>query len=253
MMFYGQTVSAFYMLRLPLFYIDFVESFVIAFILINIVHVVTILLDRRYSWNEHWVVRIVWQLLLAWALPCLAAYFLAMLYFYLQHIDIEKTDYLLMELPDIAIMLLLFNIYYFLHYLIVTLRNKAKEKRGYPELLAIYNSDHVSLNVVDQVAFFYTNGNGYSVRTFKTSNPKTYIIKLNLKEIESFYSGKDFFRINRQTIVNRKIVAGVDTAIKGNAMLIFKDEWKTKIDFSPASLFIVSKDRLTAFKRWVQQ
>lgn len=93
---------------------------------------------------------------------------------------------------------------------------------------------------VSQVAFFYTES---KVVRAVTDLGKEYIIENNVEELTSILDPKQFFRANRQYIVNRKFIK--EAAVWFNGKLVIK------MSIDSADRIEVSKARVTEFKYWL--
>lgn len=92
---------------------------------------------------------------------------------------------------------------------------------------------------IDQVAFFYSTNE--QVRVF-TVDAKTYPIDKSLDALSKQIPAQDFFRANRQFIVARATI--VDMVVwTGNRL-------KVNPRVAPPENIIVSKARVSEFKRW---
>lgn len=110
------------------YYIEFGSSLLITFLLVQYIYRVTLFLDKRYSWGEHLLQRICLQLVLGVAIPSLASFLMAAIYFRIFGVNILETNYHLYALPFISSLITLFNVYYFIRYLLM---ERALLKEGY--------------------------------------------------------------------------------------------------------------------------
>src|SRR5581483_4625076 len=78
---FGAKESFFALLMAWYYYRDLALSFVIAFLLISEVYLVTVKLDRRFDWLKDTATRIALQSLFGLIIPSISAFLLAALYF----------------------------------------------------------------------------------------------------------------------------------------------------------------------------
>src|SRR5690606_37693908 len=110
---YNEQVTFFNLLLQPGYYLSLLGSFLIAFLLVNYIYIVTIGLDKNFDWKNHTTKRLGWQVLLGFAIPALGAFLLAALFFAVNRMNILQTTYLDQDYTIILIMLLIVNLYYF--------------------------------------------------------------------------------------------------------------------------------------------
>jgi len=88
-------------------------SFVIALLLTEYVHYITVRLDWKFDWHANTLLRLFWQALLAFVAPSLLAFLLAAFLFWIFNINIFHTTYLQQDYTVIVFMILSINMYYF--------------------------------------------------------------------------------------------------------------------------------------------
>ncbi|MEJ8757160.1 LytTR family DNA-binding domain-containing protein [Pontibacter sp. H259] len=113
-------------------------------------------------------------------------------------------------------------------------------KPNYQKRLVIKFGQHLKTVEIAEVAYFFTQDKVTHVCTFEG---KRWPIDQNLDEVEDILDPLQFFRINRQFIINIKAIDAMYSYSKA----------RVKIDLSPASTHetIVSTERAAAFKQWL--
>ena len=113
-------------------------------------------------------------------------------------------------------------------------------KKEYQKRIIIRYGDNIKMIEVKDVAYFYTEDKINFLCTF--SNMR-YPIDFNLDEVEHLIDLRDFFRINRQFIVNINSIEKMLAWSKSRVKLILK----------PAMVMetIVSTERSPLFKEWL--
>ncbi len=98
-----------------------------------------------------------------------------------------------------------------------------------------------SVNVID-IAYFYSED---KLVFMKTSSNQRFIVSETLDELENMLNPSDFFRVNRQYIVNFKVIQKVHPHFNG----------RLKIDFNPSpdEDIYISNRRATPFKEWMDK
>ena len=113
-------------------------------------------------------------------------------------------------------------------------------KSAYQKRLVIKFGQHLKTVEIADVAYFYTQERVTHLCTFEG---KRWPIDQNLDEVEAILDPAQFFRINRQFIINIKAIDAMYSYSKA----------RVKIDLNPASTYetIVSAERAAAFKQWL--
>ncbi len=123
------------------------------------------------------------------------------------------------------------------HALLNALRPDTKE---YQKRIVIRFADNIKTVEVKEVAYFFTENKINSLVTF---SGESYIIDHNLDELEHLLDPKEFYRINRQFIVNIRSIIKMNVVSKS----------RVKLTLQPATTHdtIVSTERSGAFKQWL--
>lgn len=114
--------------------------------------------------------------------------------------------------------------------------NEANYKKAY---LVHYQNKLIPI-AVDSIAWFHTEQDIVYARTFEN---KTYIIDTTLERVFSEISPNNFFRANRQFIVNRNAIKDIDFYFHGRLILNVAPSAEEKI--------IVSKAKVPSLKNWM--
>lgn len=119
---FGTGSSLFVALKYPSFYLVVGLSFLVALLLTYCVHYVTIRLDKHFDWQRRPYRRAGLQLSLGVLMPVILAYYIMMLYFkYFDGRDIHDSQYMLIDFPHMVYFIIMLNLYYVIHYLVVEL------------------------------------------------------------------------------------------------------------------------------------
>jgi hypothetical protein len=278
---YGEAESLFFIILTKAYYIALISSTVIAFILISYIHFVNGKLNQQLDWHNHTWQRIGYQLVLALCVPGMLEFFMASLYFQLNGVNILDTVYLRLDFPFIMTLLFCLNLYYILVYLID--RIKAIEKinqhdelllnKRSPETIAVpdfhEDTDHIikvtylvntPLKIIplhtEQISYFFRmNGHNF-LHTF--SSDEVYTIPESLKDIEEQFCGEQFFRINRQMILNFTACvsyrSGKNKTIELTIHPPFSRKYRDEGTLNGSISFVtVSEDRVQAFREWMDR
>jgi DNA-binding LytR/AlgR family response regulator len=126
----------------------------------------------------------------------------------------------------------------------VELLNKVKEllRKQFKTRFIIKVGEHLKSIPVEDILFFYS----LEKATFLcTVDLKTYLIDYSLDRISEMVDEHQFFRINRKYILSNKSIA--DIVFYSNSRL------KIKLKKSDEESIIVSRDKVAAFKEWLDR
>lgn len=200
-----------------MYYIEFGATLIITTILVETIYRITRFLDIRYPWNESLLKRILLQFLLGVIFPTVGSYLLAALYFGVQGYDIIDYNFHIYALPFIALLITLFNVYYFVRYL---LAERAYYKRIDPLLdrmeerttpLQLSNENRANgifivhtvnksfpIDIAD-IAYFFREANHVFLRPF---DGEDYLLNQSLDQIEKDLNHSGFFRVARHMLIS---------------------------------------------------
>ena len=119
--------------------------------------------------------------------------------------------------------------------------NSKTSSEGRKSFLVYYQEKLIPL-AVNSISFFYKkNQITYATKT----NNKTYVIDNSLDEIQGELSSVDFYRANRQFIIQRSAIENITFYFNGRLIV--------NILPKPDDKIIVSKAKATEFKKWLDQ
>ncbi|TRW21490.1 LytTR family transcriptional regulator [Flavobacterium zepuense] len=240
----------------------FIGSWIIAMLLIQYVYYVTVRLDRKYDWHNNTLLRLLWQLLVAFGAPSILAFLLAAFFFWVFDRNIFQTSYLSQDYTLVVLMILVINIYYFglhsflLHRLVTRNVNRATESPS-REILIVDTPTRSIPVKIDTAAYFFILGGAVFMRTFEMSSlSQSYQIGIPLKNLEELLNKRMFFRINRRMIVNFNTCDSYKQGKNKTLELVLSPvlyEAGAKVPSEHERLSIVSEDRVAAFRLWMDR
>ncbi len=124
----------------------------------------------------------------------------------------------------------------------IELLNKVKEmlRKQYKTRFVIKVGEHLKSITVEDILFFYS----LEKATYLcTADFKTYLVDYSLDRIAEMIDERRFFRINRKYILSNQSIA--DIVFYSNSRL------KIKLKKSNEESIIVSRDKVAAFKEWL--
>lgn len=237
-------------LRSKYFYTDLAGGFVIALILWEIVRFITRYLDKRLSWSEQPVKRLLLQLSLGVVLPSLLSFVFTWIWMesaYNQ--DIFKTSWLNNEFYTVILIILLINLIYFTWWLylnwkqqsaIALLGNPASDTETTHKTIEVSKAGKTILLPQTDIAYCYLS-NGYCyIRPFEGD---VFVTSYTLDEVTRILGEFLFFRVNRQFLVSRKSCTAYKSIEHGKIELDLIPPFKTPV--------VVSQKRAHDFRKWV--
>lgn len=248
----GEDYSFFQLLVKWDYYRSLLFSAVIAFILVNLVYWVIRHLDRKYDWKLYPLPRLGLQFVLALFLPAIAAFILAFLYFRAFGYDIRHTWYLRYDYPVIVALIFMLNIYYLAFYFFRKWQiAEEMATNASPAVVSVPKEKNVLIvskgaqNIplpVSSVAYIFHDGGYNFIRTFEQGE---FFIAETLDVVQQQLSEKQFFRVNRQMLVNFTACQHFELLEYGKLELIVKPPFKEPV--------IISQKRAKAFKDWMER
>ncbi len=115
-------------------------------------------------------------------------------------------------------------------------------KPSYKERLTIYTGNQIKVIETDNIAFIYSQNHITHCHTFDHSS---HIIDSSLEQLSQNLNTNTFFKLNRKHIINIKAID--DILYHSNHRLMIKTKYYTE------EPIIVSRERVKAFKNWLEQ
>lgn len=248
------------------FYIEFAATFLITFLVIQLVYFVTVRLDRFYDWHRQPVKRVMLQAGLGVAVPTLLTFFAAAFYFYLYGINILDTNYHLYALPFIVALIAIFNIYYYIRYLLSERKMYLHELRqreqapaaGFRAVAATVPDDpspaepentFTALTPTrtlpvgqNEIAYFYRSGGQVYLRL---ASGQDHLLAQSLDAIAPQLDDQQFFRVARTLIAHRNAITDFQPLSYGKLRLSLQPDFREEVT--------VSKPLARSFKDWIAQ
>lgn len=114
------------------------------------------------------------------------------------------------------------------------------EKKSHKTTYLVQQRDTLIPLPVQEIAYFIVDTGLVKVVTF---NNKSYLLDRKLEDIESEIDPDQFFRVNRQYIVQRKAIQNLQLYFNGKLIL--------NIDPKPEEKIVVSKAKAPKLKLWI--
>jgi DNA-binding LytR/AlgR family response regulator len=117
-----------------------------------------------------------------------------------------------------------------------------KEKRDYKQRFLVYVGEHLHSVQTSDIAYFYS----VEKSTFLTTNlGKSFSVDLSLDKLENMLSPTDFFRINRNYLIDFKAIKKIN--------ILSKSRIKLFLEPAPTDEILVSTARTHDFREWLDR
>lgn len=110
----------------------------------------------------------------------------------------------------------------------------------YKKRFVIRFGEHIKTLSVDEIAYCYSENKATFARTYEG---RTYPMDHNLDALEHMMNPQEFFRINRQYLINLKAIEEMKTYSKARVIVTLKPPVKEQP--------VVSSERSADFKQWL--
>jgi len=240
------------LILIPSYYSDLLLAFLLSYGIGFYFRWFFIRLDQKFNWSTEMKKRVVNQILFGFFLPVIVLIGIEVVYLeFLLEIPLYESSVFYLELPLVAVFLIVINlIYMFLyfrkHHRTTTeflKKQTVKNEFSIAKSNIIVNTGQKSLNLgIDEVAYFII----LEKSTFLvTTENKQFLYDHPLEQVEKEISSTDLFQLNRQIIAHRQSIISYERT----------DTRKLKIEMSPLpdEPVFVSKAKSTRFIKWVNQ
>jgi len=250
---FGDKETLFQLLLDKYYYMALGSSFIIALVLVTTVNFITRRLDKHYDWKQYPVERTGLQVLAGLVLPSVLALLLAALYFKLNGVDIFKTQYFQIDFPVIVGMILLFNLYYLAYYFFLQMRFAEQQAQAIEQkadtgaaqtsekkfIMATRGTKNIPVPI-SRIHYIY-HVEPYNV--IRTAEKEDFVISESLDAIQQKLSPRQFFRVNRQMLVNINACNHFENIENQKLRLYVLPELKEPV--------IISQKKAREFKDWI--
>jgi len=228
----------------PKFYLIYVISAGVAFLLVSITHFFTIWLDNRMKWDESFTLRFILQAALGLVLPAFIDLFIFKIYFDSIGQNIFDNEFFSIDWVAVCILLICLNLLYYGMY---ERKRNALLKRDIDAITSLdleYRGREYLFNVKNDVLYFASINK--QVRAYIRSGD-SYPVTENLAALAEKYEASRFMRINRTLVVNLDIIKDYRNGEKRHTLEL---DIKPDIIIDPKnlSLFVVTRDNINSFK-----
>jgi DNA-binding LytR/AlgR family response regulator len=180
------------------------------------------------------------QVFFGMGIPIFLCLVLARLYFSYHNLDMTESGYLKLELWISILFIAILNLYYCVYYLAFgDMGSIPAARKTYPDW-TLRKEDEIIKAYEDEIALFYIE-NG--VCFARLMNGDRYKVDRSIEMLMDELNKKEFFKINRSVIVNRRAIAGFKVESSNRLLLRFH--------INIRGYFFVSQRNVKDFKRWL--
>lgn len=260
-LFHGRPINLVKAFTSPGFYVAFAVSFSISLVLVYTVHQVTVWLDKSSRWRSEPIKRSLLQFLMGIILPALVDLLLISIHFHAMGQNIVDNGFLLIDFPIILFLIILFNLYYLIHYLLLTeskvpIQQADQNNQHHDESLetpeaSVLTIDHngrlLKFNAAEDILYFCRQGKYVRLITFYGNE---YPTDETLGSLAEQFKDSNFLPINRSVILNLAAVREFRDGHKRHTLeLVFKDKFKNLLEHQDMNQFVVTKEHISKIKK----
>lgn len=242
------------------FYKEYSATALISFVILEMIYRINRYLDNRLPWHGMVWHRLLLQVMFGLVVPVLLVLGLASFYFYLNGVNILRTDYLYYALPFVSVLIVFLNVLLIMTpYCIVglqALRSSSMSGQSVSRSRDMLSgqiapkespvkvtdgTDTILLRQNEIVAAYIVGGKVL----IRDTPGKELLCESNLDDLQKVLPPSDFFRINRQLILHRDLCKGFKPLEFGKVDVI--------TDATLPVHTVVSQLKAKGFKEWVEQ
>lgn len=225
------------------FPVKFAAALIISAFFLEFVHRVTLTLDRKYDWKESPLLRLYFQFLLGVLLPGLVDFLFLSLYKW--YFGLSQADDSAISQGSLSFMLMpvfVFNMYYLVYYHLLRHREKKKGSKFARKMLLVTQGNRTLPIPLDEVRYIYHRDR---VNFLVTAGATEYVLSESLDELEAQLPKRDFFRLNRQILINFSACSHFQPHGHGKLLVQPNPPFRQEM--------VVSQARATKFREWISR
>lgn len=213
------------------------QNWLIAFLVFSLIYKITQRLDRKFSWLDDLIQRLLLQILLGFLIPSFILFFFAYLFFLINGIDMLETTYLKLEWWFSILFVILVNCYYIIQYFMRYVLFEKRDGNEVSDGIIVKDGNDLIRMSTREVTHIMITADATVVYTV---GGRQHITDKSLTALDAELDRKRFYRINRSQIINRDIIQGYGPASSN----------RLKLKTSVSETFYVSQRYSAEFKKW---
>ena len=231
----------------PSFYVAVLVSFLIAYLMLTVVHSASVILDKRVPLRVYLWKRIVLQLLLGVVAPCILDVAMAAVYISATGQNFLESGFMIYDFPIIAAFVFFVNGMYMFHHFALRGKDREYDEKDhddpYSSMIEIrYQGNRKVLDADKEILCFIKESKQISL--VKTDGSEL-TINDTLNSLEERLQRSNLFRINRSTIINLDSIAKVENGRKRNTFdVVLNPPYNDMIGCDRSRFFVVTSDHI---------
>jgi hypothetical protein len=252
----GQPKSSWQLFHQLNYWVAMAFSVLAAFLLIQLVHFITMFLDRRFDWIKAWLPRLLLQVLLGIVLVLALDILFVRMYFRAFNSNFETSGYMTVEFPIIKWMVFSLNMLYVARYFLWNYIRSSRvndelsnqlsgfyqiqeEKEGYQRTIeAKLGNKIVNVSPTEVICFEREENVGYVWMT----DGRKYNVDHKMQELAQMLDPMLFYQISRSVMVSLAAIKGYEKVKNQQGNLILKDGLEADVSL------LVSRYRFDGFR-----
>ncbi len=223
------------------YYIDLIITFFSVFIVFEYIDRITMFLDHKFGWRQNFVLRATWQLGLAVIIPSLFAVLLTYLQFeFIYDQNLFGSGYFATEFPASVLLIIIINLVYVISYIIKNPEGNVGRNYADSTVLGKKGTKNIPIKLKD-IAFLKLRNDILFLTTFEGDE---IILSENLDHYQKKLPEMDFFRTNRQSIINRHACKSFAAIENGKVEVLLIPDTPNNV--------IVSQKSASRFRSWIK-
>ncbi|WP_373523548.1 LytR/AlgR family response regulator transcription factor [Aquiflexum sp.] len=195
-------------------------------------------LNLFYDWRGKFLERLFYQIVLALVLPAFLVYVLTAFVHYLLGTGVRESGFLVLKFPVAILLLVILNLLLIISYLVNSLLKDDGQEHIKPFVWVHKSGRNIPISHEEIAYIFHKDQYNY----LRTLSGQDFMINHTLDEMQHKLPATEFFRANRQIIINISACSHYETIEFGKLRLEIKPDFDRAV--------IVSQKRARDFKKW---
>ncbi|MFY0625988.1 MAG: LytTR family transcriptional regulator [Reichenbachiella sp.] len=223
------------------YFLEMTLSASTAWVLLEYTHHVIQYLDKNFGWQNSIVTRLIWQTILAGIIPlCMAAFSTYLQSTYVYENGVWGNGYFEVEFPTSFLFVVIVNLFYVILNLAKS-SNPLLEKSP-TDSIVIGKRRNTNVPIkADNIAHLILKNEVIYLTTFDNEEV---ILTENLDHYQKILIDNTFFRVNRQSIINRDACKSYSAVENGKIEVVLNSNQTDPV--------IVSQKRAAQFRSWIK-
>ncbi len=232
-----------------MFYLAFVISFAVCYLILFIIHCANLRLDRKFPWRPKWLNRLFRQITDGILLPALVDLVLISLYYVITGKADKIGEYIYYEYRRVVHFICAINLIYIIIANIIRIYVSALEQKQLSKpgnFLIRHNGAELMLNIETDIISINKEGRNIKVLTIAGHE---YTKRDTISHIMEQYSGTALCQVNPSAIVNLNMLKGKLPGTRSKTLkVLFKPEFLPVLTQAQIEKLTVTREYTTSFK-----